>query len=53
VELLKQSQEQLVTDGPYVVFCQPTRYYGSTPKVSGVAPDPVFMLDLNSLTKSS
>ena len=51
VALLKQIQDRLVEQGPYVVFAQPTRYYGSTTAVSGVVPDPVSMLDLNSLTK--
>ena len=47
----KQIQDKLVNEGPYVVWAQPTRYYGSTIKVSGVKTDPVFMLDLNALTK--
>ena len=51
VALLKQIQDKLVNEGPYVVWAQPTRYYGSTTKVSGVKTDPVFMLDLNALTK--
>lgn len=51
VALLKQIQDILVERGPYVVWAQPTRYYGSTPSVSGVKPDPVFMLDLNALRK--
>lgn len=51
VALLKQIQQRLVETGPYVVWAQPTRYYGSTSKVSGVKTDPVFMLDLNALTK--
>jgi peptide/nickel transport system substrate-binding protein len=51
VVILKQIQDKLVNEGPYVAFAQPTRYYGSTPKVSGVKTDPVFMLDLNAITK--
>jgi len=52
VAILEQIQDDLVNTGPYVVFAQPTRYYGSTPQVDGVKPDPVFMLDLNSLIKA-
>ena len=53
VAILKQIQDTLVNEGPYVVWGQPTRYYGSTPKVDNVKTDPVFMIDLNALTKSS
>ncbi|NLE74535.1 MAG: ABC transporter substrate-binding protein [Actinobacteria bacterium] len=51
VAILKQIQDILVERGPYVVWGQPTRYYGSTTNVSGIKTDPVFMLDLNALTK--
>ncbi len=53
VEILGQIQDKLVNEGPYVVYAQPTRYYGSTPQVGGVKTDPVFMLDLNALTKAN
>ena len=52
VEILEKIQDRLAETGPYVVFAQPSRYYGTTPNVGELKVNPVFMLDLTSLTKS-
>lgn len=52
IAILEKIQERLAEVGPYVVFAQPSRYYGTTPKVGELKVDPVYMLDLAALTKS-